>query len=81
MITPRGATRLRDELGIPGMVVMQFGYDGPAVELHRLENHPGGASSTPARTTATPRSAGGARSPAARRAGDGPAGRRSRTGS
>ena len=31
---------LRDELGIPGMVVMQFAYDGDAANIHRLENHP-----------------------------------------
>ena len=31
--------RLRDELGIPGMVVMQFAYDGPPSNPHRLENH------------------------------------------
>jgi 4-alpha-glucanotransferase len=31
--------RLRDELGIPGMVVMQFGFDGPPSNPHRLENH------------------------------------------
>jgi hypothetical protein len=31
---------LRDELGIPGMVVMQFGFEGPRSNVHRLENHP-----------------------------------------
>ena len=30
---------LRDELRIPGMVVMIFGYDGAASNPHRLENH------------------------------------------
>jgi 4-alpha-glucanotransferase len=40
VITPP-VERLRDELGLPGMVVIQFGFDpddpnGP----HRLENHP-----------------------------------------
>jgi 4-alpha-glucanotransferase len=39
VITPR-VEELRDELGIPGMVVMQFGYDGPPSNVHRLENHP-----------------------------------------
>jgi 4-alpha-glucanotransferase len=39
VITPP-VHRLRDELGIPGMVVMQFGYDGPPSNVHRLENHP-----------------------------------------
>jgi 4-alpha-glucanotransferase len=39
VITPR-VHQLRDELGIPGMVVMQFGYGGPPSNLHRLENHP-----------------------------------------
>jgi 4-alpha-glucanotransferase len=32
--------RLRAELGIPGMVVMQFAYGGPPSNVHRLENHP-----------------------------------------
>ncbi len=39
VITPR-VHQLRDELGIPGMVVMQFGYGGRPSNLHRLENHP-----------------------------------------
>jgi 4-alpha-glucanotransferase len=39
VITPR-VHQLRDKLGIPGMVVMQFGYGGPPSNLHRLENHP-----------------------------------------
>ena len=30
---------LRDRLGFPGMVVLQFGYEGPAPSPHRLENH------------------------------------------
>jgi 4-alpha-glucanotransferase len=38
VITPP-VERLREELGIPGMVVMQFGYDGPPSNPHRLENH------------------------------------------
>jgi 4-alpha-glucanotransferase len=38
LITP-AVERLRDELGFPGMVVMQFGYEGPASNPHRLENH------------------------------------------
>ena len=61
MIT-KPVEELRDELGMPGMVVMQFAYDGPPSNPHRLENHRGEASSTSARTTATRRSAGGARS-------------------
>jgi 4-alpha-glucanotransferase len=39
LITPR-VDQLREELGIPGMVVMQFGYAGPSSNVHRLENHP-----------------------------------------
>jgi 4-alpha-glucanotransferase len=38
LITPR-VHELRDELGIPGMVVMQFAYGGPSSNVHRLENH------------------------------------------
>jgi len=38
LITPR-VHELRDELGIPGMVVMQFAYGGTASNVHRLENH------------------------------------------
>ncbi len=38
VITPP-VEELRDELGIPGMVVMQFAYDGPPSNPHRLENH------------------------------------------
>jgi 4-alpha-glucanotransferase len=30
---------LRDEIGIPGMAVMIFGFDGPASNPHRLANH------------------------------------------
>jgi 4-alpha-glucanotransferase len=30
---------LRDRLGLPGMVVMQFGFDGGRSNPHRLENH------------------------------------------
>ena len=30
---------LRVELGMPGMVVMQFAFDGPPSNPHRLENH------------------------------------------
>jgi 4-alpha-glucanotransferase len=30
---------LRDELGIPGMAVMIFGYDGARSNPHRLRNH------------------------------------------
>jgi 4-alpha-glucanotransferase len=38
VITPP-VERLRERLGMPGMVVMQFGYDGPRSNPHRLENH------------------------------------------
>ena len=31
---------LRDRLGIPGMVVLQFGFSGGRTNPHRLENHP-----------------------------------------
>jgi 4-alpha-glucanotransferase len=39
VITPR-VHELRDELGLPGMVVLQFGFGGPPSNVHRLENHP-----------------------------------------
>jgi 4-alpha-glucanotransferase len=35
----RDVFRLRDELGIPGMTVLIFGYAGPRSNPHRLENH------------------------------------------
>jgi 4-alpha-glucanotransferase len=39
VITP-GVERLRDELGLPGMVVIQFGFDPEHPEsVHRFENH------------------------------------------
>ena len=38
IITPP-VEELRVELGFPGMVVMQFGYEGPRSNLHRLANH------------------------------------------
>ena len=38
MITPP-VERLRDRLGIPGMVVMQFAFEGPRSNPHRIENH------------------------------------------
>jgi 4-alpha-glucanotransferase len=38
VITP-AVEQLRDELGLPGMVVMQFGYEGPASNPHRPANH------------------------------------------
>ncbi|MBA2644537.1 MAG: 4-alpha-glucanotransferase [Solirubrobacterales bacterium] len=39
VITP-GVRRLRDTLGFPGMVVLQFGFDpGDPQGTHRLENH------------------------------------------
>lgn len=31
--------RLRDELGLPGMVVLQWAFGGPRRNPHRLENH------------------------------------------
>jgi 4-alpha-glucanotransferase len=37
-ITP-AVVALRDRLGIPGMVVMQFGFGGRRSNPHRLENH------------------------------------------
>jgi 4-alpha-glucanotransferase len=37
-ITP-AVYRLRDRLGLPGMVVMQFGFDGGRSNPHRLVNH------------------------------------------
>jgi 4-alpha-glucanotransferase len=39
VITPP-VERLREELGFPGMVVMQFAYGGPPGNPYRLENHP-----------------------------------------
>ena len=39
LITPR-VEQLREELRIPGMVVMQFAYGGPPSNVHRPENHP-----------------------------------------
>lgn len=38
VITP-AVEALRTELGLPGMVVMQFGYTGPRSSPHRLKNH------------------------------------------
>jgi 4-alpha-glucanotransferase len=38
VITPP-VERLRDRLGIPGMVVMQFAFEGPPSNPHRIENH------------------------------------------
>jgi 4-alpha-glucanotransferase len=37
-ITP-AVYRLRDELGLPGMVVLEWAFRGPSTNLHRLENH------------------------------------------
>jgi 4-alpha-glucanotransferase len=37
-ITP-AVIRLRDRLGLPGMVVLQFGFEGGRSNPHRLENH------------------------------------------
>jgi 4-alpha-glucanotransferase len=39
VITP-AVVRLRDRLGFPGMVVLQFGFGGGPANPHRLENHP-----------------------------------------
>jgi 4-alpha-glucanotransferase len=39
VITP-AVVRLRDRLGLPGMVVLQFGFEGGPSNPHRLENHP-----------------------------------------
>ena len=41
-ITP-AVERLREELGLPGMVVLQFGFGGGRANPHRLGNHPGDA--------------------------------------
>jgi 4-alpha-glucanotransferase len=38
-ITP-AVVRLRKRLGLPGMVVLQFGFGGGRSNPHRLENHP-----------------------------------------
>ena len=38
-ITP-AVERLREELGLPGMVVLQFGFGGGRTNPYRLENHP-----------------------------------------
>ncbi|HVM58658.1 MAG TPA: 4-alpha-glucanotransferase [Gaiellaceae bacterium] len=38
LITP-AVDRLREELGLPGMVVLLWAFDGPARNPHRLENH------------------------------------------
>jgi 4-alpha-glucanotransferase len=39
VITP-AVVRLRKRLGLPGMVVLQFGFEGGPSNPHRLENHP-----------------------------------------
>ena len=64
--------RLRDELGFPGMVVLQFAFGG-ATRRTRIGPRTTAStlSSTPARTTTTRRSAGGRRP--RRRSGRGPA--------
>jgi 4-alpha-glucanotransferase len=38
-ITP-AVVRLRERLGLPGMVVLQFGFEGGRTSPHRPENHP-----------------------------------------
>jgi 4-alpha-glucanotransferase len=38
-VITRRVEQLRDELGLPGMAVMQFAYGGPLSSPHRLENH------------------------------------------
>jgi 4-alpha-glucanotransferase len=42
VITPP-VERLRTDLGLPGMVVLQFGFDPDPRSVHRLENHPSDA--------------------------------------
>jgi 4-alpha-glucanotransferase len=42
VITP-AVVRLRERLGIPGMVVLQFGFEGGPSNPHRPENHPDNA--------------------------------------
>jgi 4-alpha-glucanotransferase len=39
VITP-AVYRLRDELGMPGMVVLHWGFGGPPTNLHAPANHP-----------------------------------------
>ena len=39
LITP-AVVALRERLGVPGMVVLQFAFGGGASNPHRLENHP-----------------------------------------
>jgi 4-alpha-glucanotransferase len=39
VITP-AVVRLRKRLGLPGLVVLQFGFEGGPSNPHRLENHP-----------------------------------------
>lgn len=39
LITP-AVERLRDELGLPGMRVLQFAFDGSPRNVHRPEHHP-----------------------------------------
>jgi 4-alpha-glucanotransferase len=38
VITP-AVRRLRDSLGLPGMVILQWGFDPDPESVHRLENH------------------------------------------
>ena len=38
VITP-AVVRLRKQLGLPGMIVLQWAFDGPPSSPHRLENH------------------------------------------
>jgi 4-alpha-glucanotransferase len=38
VITP-AVYRLRDELGLPGMVVLHWAFDGPPTNVHALANH------------------------------------------
>ena len=62
VITPE-VDALRTEFGLPGMKVLQFAFDGDAGQpLPARRTTASRASSTPAPTTTTPRSAGGPRS-------------------
>ena len=63
MIT-RPVERLRDSLGLPGMLVVQFAFDPTSPTRRPLDTTSSTASSTPARTTTTPRAAGTSRSTA-----------------
>ncbi len=81
VITPP-VERLRDELGIPGMVVMQFAFDGPPIEpAPAREPPPAERRLRRARTTTTPLLGWWRTLPARVRAGDRASRGSSRTGS